>query len=392
MLSEVQHNSLLDSLQDSTSIKGLTHNYYNYPARFSPLFAKSVIETFSSPGDTVLDPFMGGGTSLVEAFVAGRRSAGNDINQLSFFLSKVKTTLIKDEDLYFIINFIKEKTDKLKIYDSVVYDDFWVDHGYHRNLNTKESWRIRKTIAQLINFSAEIKDSKLNGFYRCILLKSAQWALDNNLKIPNVEQFKEKLLSSSYEMAEGMKQLYNRVIEKEYYTPTLLYGSADNINKKIIDEFVPFKLIVTSPPYPGVHMLYHRWQIRGRKETSAPYWISSTEDGHGEAYYTLGSRSQKGHENYYNLLFRTYKSLSEIIDRNTVVAQLVAFSQPNWQLSRFLEVMEAAGYKEIILRDSSKKDDGRIWREVPHRKWYISQKASLNTAKEVLLLHTLRNI
>ena len=109
MLSEVQNNILLKSLQDSTSIKGLTHNYYNYPARFSPLFAKTVIETFSSPGDSVLDPFMGGGTSLVEAFVSGRRSAGNDINQLSLFLSKVKTTLIKDEDLYFILNFIKKR-------------------------------------------------------------------------------------------------------------------------------------------------------------------------------------------------------------------------------------------------------------------------------------------
>ena len=81
------------------------------------------------------------------------------------------------------------------------------------------------------------------------------------------------------------------------------------------------------------------------------------EDGHGEAYYTFGSRAQKGHENYYNLLYSTYKSLSSIIDRNSIIAQLVAFSRPDWQLSKYLEVMEAAGYKEIILNSVTEKDD-----------------------------------
>lgn len=33
-------------------------------------------------------------------------------------------------------------------------------------------------------------------------------------------------------------------------------------------------LILTSPPYPGVHVLYHRWQVQGRKETPAPFWIA----------------------------------------------------------------------------------------------------------------------
>ena len=27
------------------------------------------------------------------------------------------------------------------------------------------------------------------------------------------------------------------------------------------------RLVLTSPPYPAVHVLYHRWQVKGRKET-----------------------------------------------------------------------------------------------------------------------------
>ncbi len=50
---------------------GLTHGFYRYPARFSPQFARSAIEAFTEPLDTVLDPFMGGGTSAVEALGLG---------------------------------------------------------------------------------------------------------------------------------------------------------------------------------------------------------------------------------------------------------------------------------------------------------------------------------
>src|SRR5213593_2260764 len=53
------------------------HEFYRYPARFSPEFARAVIEAFSVPGDLVLDPFVGGGTAVVEAALRGRRAMGS---------------------------------------------------------------------------------------------------------------------------------------------------------------------------------------------------------------------------------------------------------------------------------------------------------------------------
>ncbi len=58
---------LLEAINDRNIVSGLTHDIYRYPARFSPLFARAAIELFTEPGDTILDPFMGGSTSLVEA-------------------------------------------------------------------------------------------------------------------------------------------------------------------------------------------------------------------------------------------------------------------------------------------------------------------------------------
>jgi hypothetical protein len=50
------------------------HEFYRYPARFSPAFAAAAIECFTNPGELVLDPFVGGGTTAIEAMRLGHRS------------------------------------------------------------------------------------------------------------------------------------------------------------------------------------------------------------------------------------------------------------------------------------------------------------------------------
>src|SRR5688500_10004053 len=70
---------------------GYTHTFYRYPARFSPQFAAAAIEEFSKPGDVVLDPFVGSGTTLVEAMIAGRHAIGSDISPLATFITRTKT-------------------------------------------------------------------------------------------------------------------------------------------------------------------------------------------------------------------------------------------------------------------------------------------------------------
>ena len=58
---------------------------------FSPVFAREFISQFTKPGDLILDPFAGGGTSLVEARALGRSAIGIDISQLAVFGVIVKS-------------------------------------------------------------------------------------------------------------------------------------------------------------------------------------------------------------------------------------------------------------------------------------------------------------
>ena len=79
-LSSQAQAKLINGARDDEPVKGLTHGFYKYPARFSPQFARAAIETFTKPGELVLDPHVGGGTTLVEALALGRDAVGVDIS------------------------------------------------------------------------------------------------------------------------------------------------------------------------------------------------------------------------------------------------------------------------------------------------------------------------
>jgi hypothetical protein len=58
----------------------------SYRACFKPQLPRFFIERLTAPGDIVYDPFMGRGTTLVEAALMGRRPYGCDVNPLSAVL------------------------------------------------------------------------------------------------------------------------------------------------------------------------------------------------------------------------------------------------------------------------------------------------------------------
>lgn len=71
-----------------TSRQRQSHNLHeiSYRACFKAELPRFLIERLTSEGDLVYDPFMGRGTTLLEAALLGRRAAGNDINPLSSML------------------------------------------------------------------------------------------------------------------------------------------------------------------------------------------------------------------------------------------------------------------------------------------------------------------
>lgn len=77
----------------------LTHALHPYPAKFIPQIPNAFIQELSSVGDTVLDPFCGSGTTLVEALLLKRHAVGVDANPLACLIARAKTTRLGEDDL-----------------------------------------------------------------------------------------------------------------------------------------------------------------------------------------------------------------------------------------------------------------------------------------------------
>ncbi|RPI55690.1 MAG: site-specific DNA-methyltransferase [Acidobacteria bacterium] len=73
-----------------TSKQRAAHSLHevSYRACFKPQLPRFFIDRFTAPGEVVYDPFMGRGTTVLEAALAGRRPAGCDINPLSAMLAQ----------------------------------------------------------------------------------------------------------------------------------------------------------------------------------------------------------------------------------------------------------------------------------------------------------------
>src|SRR5256885_1629197 len=70
----------------------------SYRACFKPQLPRFFIERLTHPGDIVYDPFMGRGTTLVEAALLGRLPFGCDVNPLSGVLiwPRLRPPLLED--------------------------------------------------------------------------------------------------------------------------------------------------------------------------------------------------------------------------------------------------------------------------------------------------------
>lgn len=379
-------------------VAGLTHTFYRYPARFSPTFVRSAIKTFTKPGDIVMDPFMGGGTTIVEANALGRRSVGFDISGLSLFLANAKAIPIEERDIVAVERWAKRATtNDLNLRRPTVRAERWAELGYLRNIQGRQTWAIRKTLELALESITRLRTSAQKRFARAVILRTAQWALDCRSDVPTASHFREQLLAHLNEMMEGAREY--RVAVEETGSPTqipsrmlLLHRSAEGIDQcDSVRSFGTPNLVLTSPPYPGVHVMYHRWQVLGRKETPAPFWVANSRDGNGLSYYTFGDRHNSGLSTYFRTALATFESITRVADERTVFVQMLAFSDPSWQLPAYLETMEAAGLKEVRLPELATAGDSRLWRTVPNRKWYATKRGQHGAAREVVLLHRRRD-
>ena len=233
----------------------LTHRFHSYPARFIPQIPFSFLNLFTKKGDTILDPMCGCGTTLVEAFLNGRDSIGNDFNPLATLITKTKVTLIPDKELAFLQRRLA-RMDK-----SPDLDDAIIEERLSNLPNRKLSSLFDKTvIAKLESIREtllELKSDHQDIFdLGRVALSSTIWSVVENGDGIEVDAL---FMKKTDAMCLHLKQMTRKV--KDPPDVTVQKGDARRLN---LDDGT-IDLIVTSPPYVNaldyyrIHMYNMLW-------------------------------------------------------------------------------------------------------------------------------------
>lgn len=358
-----------------------THGLYRYPARMSPPLARSLILGLTSPGDLVVDPFIGGGTTAIEALANGRRIFGADLNSLACFVTLAKAW--------------PATTRSLKAYaewSASVMSGLLRRRGGAVPLVTKSGAKYAPRTHGLVQYlrtaAHRVEEPGARRLALLTVLRVAQLCFDCHRSPPTPSVLWQRLQETSQLVLDKM-QAYAAACRRHRWPDGLsssvrvVQADAQQLSKRLALRADPVRLILTSPPYPGVHVLYHRWQVYGRKETSLPYELLGLQDGSFESHYTFGSR-KKADGVYFDKLTAVYSSLRPLTTPSTIVAQVVGFNDPATQLDQFRAAMQAAGFEELT---NPQSPGDIIARLIPNRRWYAELPGSRGTGREFVLLH-----
>ena len=244
----------------------LTHNIHRYSGKFIPQIANRAIELLTIKGDVILDSYMGSGTTLLEASLKERNSIGIDLNPLAVLISKVKNTIVEDNDLTELhltlipyvermsaggqLSFLDVSFDEEKCKRRVADNRWRIDDPWNRK------WYQEDVLIQLVDiYSAieSIENEKAKNIalvaFSDILRKSS----NASSRYPNVmfdKNVKKKplpakpFLESLYHVIESVNKMSRELRGVNVHT-TILQGN--NLELPIDTESVD--AIITHPPY-----------------------------------------------------------------------------------------------------------------------------------------------
>lgn len=367
-------SSIAEALQSPRPISGFTHQYYRYPAAFSPELVREVIRQYTSPDDYVLDPFAGGGTTIVEALAAGRPAIGFDLNALAVFIARVKTRPLSRRQWLALRTWAEEMDPPATGLAGL----------------TDLPGAVGRVAGHAMAGMDALGSFEERAVARCALLRMGQWALESRKTPPDAAACCAKLATIAAAMETGMNELVAAAAEAGLAKTRLIsarrvvHGSADaaaTYDRALSGIDRRPRLVLTSPPYPRVHVLYSRWQVDGRRETSVPYEIAACKDGLPPSYYTLGPRTQLGEDAYFLRIARVFELLRNTIAPGGHLVQVVGFNRVETQLDRYVATLSNAGF--------AAEDVSGLDRRVPNRRWYARGTTS-DSSREFLLVHRLR--
>ncbi|TKJ17061.1 hypothetical protein CEE44_00820 [Candidatus Woesearchaeota archaeon B3_Woes] len=240
------------------------HNIALYPCKYIPELPRWAIKNFSKENDIILDPFIGGGTTFIEAKKLKRNCLGIDYNPYARLVSKVKSTSIEENKLRSKYNSLMDNIKNDSSSDLPIPNfrgvDFWFNENVIRGLakikkyvNKIEDKDIRDFF--LVSFSMAVRKSSYIAPGQMLTARRKDWRnikqLSENDTIDLFSSFSEKYIEYISEFSKEQNiSNFAKIIGND----------AREIN--LPEDIDKVDLIVTSPPY--INAMDYIWANRLR--------------------------------------------------------------------------------------------------------------------------------
>lgn len=233
-----------------------------YPAKFTIGLALEYIEKYTKVGNTVYDPFVGSGTTLLASSLLHRNGYGTDVNHIAILISQGKLLHLSDTEIAELIEFIEYFDNNFKQGILTVKP-----YSYH----SIEHWFCKNSILILSYILEQM--SRLTTEQERIFVKLAMSAIINTVsnqegdtRYAAIEKPDLTIDRVASVFSKKYRAMLNLMIELnaedrdiKKCTPLLLDSKkcGDFLEEESVD------LILTSPPYVNTYdyYLYHKHRM-----------------------------------------------------------------------------------------------------------------------------------
>lgn len=282
-----------------------------YPAKFPIDLAINYIDKYTEEGDSVFDPFVGSGTTLLAAKVLKRCGYGTDINHVAILISDFKT-----------LDFTQEDLDELKIFidDLESNSGKYIDEAVRYNYPSIEHWFCDNAITVLStikNKISEIKSDRQKVFSKLVFSSIVNTVSNQesdtryaavekpNLTINHIIDIFIKKFKSVLSLLKDIAFEEDNSIQVKPFLQ-----NAKKCNEVIKPNSID--LILTSPPYPNTYdyYLYHKHRMN---------WLGYDVKYSMEA--EIGSRREfsslkKPQEKFDDDLYEIFEACNKLLKNN----------------------------------------------------------------------------
>lgn len=231
-----------------------THHFDRYPAKMIPQLARFAIERCSKEGESVLDPFCGCGTVLVESRMAGRKATGIEINPYAVVLARAKSYLYRGAILKEAIDQVVK--DARGISRRVRKGESWLDYWFGDS-TLKQLLGLRRAIERIVG---KVKPSYVCAL-RAVLGVTVRLACKADPRSPKPfisERARRERCRKHFDafkifsdegrkFTEGAKELRSLVADGRDSRVTVIQADARELKNDA--QLGSFDAVVSSPPY-----------------------------------------------------------------------------------------------------------------------------------------------